>query len=55
MIFTIEKTLARNTRRRYTEKDCRCQTGHLLNMVVEDMKSKGITPILFDYGSYRFL
>lgn len=31
----------------YTEKDYRCKgiAGHLLNMVMEDMKSKGITPI----------
>lgn len=31
----------------YTEKDYRCKgiAGHLLNMVVEDMKAKGITPI----------
>ena len=31
----------------YTEEDYRCQgiSGNLLNMVVEDMKSKGITPI----------
>ncbi len=29
------------------EKDYRCKgiAGHLLNMVVDDMKSKGITPI----------
>lgn len=31
----------------YTEKDYRCKgiAGHLLDMVMEDMKSKGITPI----------
>ena len=31
----------------YTEKDYRCKgiAGHLLNMVVEDMKSKGIIPV----------
>lgn len=31
----------------YTEKDYRCKgiAGHLLDMVMEDIKSKGITPI----------
>lgn len=45
--FHNRKDLSPNICAVYTEKDCRCQgiAGHLLNMVVEDMKSKGITPI----------
>ena len=31
----------------YTEADCRCQgiAGRLLNMTVEDMRAKGISPL----------
>ncbi len=45
--FTTKKDLAPNVCAVYTEKDYRCKgiAGHLLGMVVEDMKSKGITPI----------
>lgn len=45
--FHDRKDLAPNVCAVYTDKDCRGKgiAGHLLNMVVEDMKSKGITPI----------
>lgn len=45
--FHDRKDLTPNVCAVYTEKDYRCKgiTGHLLNMVVDDMKSKGITPI----------
>lgn len=45
--FHDRKDLAPNVCAVYTEKDYRCKgiAGHLLNMVVDDMKSKGITPI----------
>lgn len=45
--FHDRKDLTPNVRAVYTEKDYRCKgiAGHLLNMVVDDMKSKGITPI----------
>lgn len=45
--FHDRKDLAPNVCAVYTEKDCRCKgiAGRLLNMVVEDMKAKGITPI----------
>ena len=40
----------------YTEKEYRCQgiVGQLLNIVVKDMKSKGITPIylITDHTSF---
>ena len=45
--FHDRKDLTSNVCAVYTEKDYRCKgiAGHLLNMVVDDMKSKGITPI----------
>lgn len=45
--FHDRKDLAPNVCAVYTEKDYRCKgiAGRLLNMVVEDMKAKGITPI----------
>lgn len=45
--FLDRKDLAPNVCAVYTEKDYRCKgiAGRLLNMVVEDMKAKGITPI----------
>lgn len=45
--FHDRKDLTPNVCAVYTEKDYRGKgiAGHLLNMVVDDMKSKGITPI----------
>lgn len=45
--FHDRKDLTPNVCAVYTEEDYRCKgiAGHLLNMVVEDMKSKGITPL----------
>lgn len=45
--FHDQKNLTPNVCTVYTEKDYRCKgiAGHLLGMVVEDMKSKEITPI----------
>ena len=45
--FHDRKDLAPNICAVYTEKDYRCKgiTGHLLNMVVEDMRGKGISPL----------
>lgn len=45
--FHDRKDLAPNVCAVYTEKDYRCKgiAGRLLNMVVEDMKARGITPI----------
>lgn len=45
--FHDRKDLAPNVCAVYTEKDYRGQgiAGRLLNMVAEDMKSKGVTPI----------
>lgn len=45
--FHDRKDLSPNVCAVYTEEDYRCQgiSGSLLNMVVDDMKSKGITPI----------
>ena len=45
--FHNRKDLTPNVCAVYTEKDYRCKgiAGHLLNIVVEDMKSKGISPI----------
>ena len=45
--FHDRKDLTPNICAVYTEKDYRCQgiAGHLLNMVVDDLRSKGITPI----------
>ncbi len=41
----------------YTEKDYRCKgiAGHLLNMVVEDMKAKEITSIYLVTDHTSFL
>ena len=45
--FHNRKDLTPNVCAVYTEKEYRCQgiAGHLLDKVVEDMRSKGITPI----------
>ena len=45
--FHDRKDLAPNVCAVYTEEDYRCRgiAGHLLNMVVEDMRSKGISPL----------
>ena len=45
--FHDRKDLAPNVCAVYTEKEYRCQgiAGQLLDIVVKDMKSKGITPI----------
>lgn len=45
--FHERKNLTSNICAVYTEKDYRCKgiAGHLLDMAVKDMKSKGITPI----------
>ena len=45
--FHDRKDLTPNVCAVYTEEEYRCKgiAGRLLNMVVEDMKSKGITPI----------
>ena len=45
--FHDRKDLSPNVCAVYTEEEYRCQgiAGKLLNMVVEDMKSKGITPL----------
>lgn len=45
--FHDRKDLTPNICAVYTEEKYRCQgiAGYLLNMVVEDMRSKGITPI----------
>lgn len=45
--FHDRKDLAPNICAVYTEKDYRCKgiAGHLLNMVVEDMRGKGISPL----------
>ncbi len=45
--FHDRKDLSPNVCAVYTEEDYRCQgiAGNLLNLVVADMKSKGITPI----------
>ena len=45
--FHDRKDLAPNVCAVYTEENYRCKgiAGHLLNMVVEDMRSKGISPL----------
>lgn len=45
--FHDRKDLAPNVCAVYTEEDYRCKgiAGHLLNMVVEDMRGKGISPL----------
>lgn len=45
--FHDRKDLAPNVCAVYTEKEYRCKgvAGHLLDMVVDDLKSKAITPI----------
>lgn len=45
--FHDRKGLAPNVCAVYTEEDYRCRgiAGHLLNMVVEDMRGKGISPL----------
>ena len=45
--FHGRKDLAPNVCAIYTEKDHRCRgiAGRLLNMAVEDMRARGITPV----------
>lgn len=45
--FHERKDLTPNVCAVYTEEDCRCQgiAGTLLDMVVEDLRLKGITPV----------
>ena len=45
--FHDRKDLSPNVCAVFTEEEYRCQgiAGNLLNMVVEDLKSKGITPV----------
>jgi len=45
--FHDRKDLTPNVCAVYTDKEYRCKgiAGHLLNMVVDDLKTKGITPI----------
>lgn len=45
--FHDRKDLTPNVCAVYTEQEYRCKriAGHLLDMVVEDLKSKGITPV----------
>lgn len=54
--FHNRKDLTPNVCSVYIEKEYRCQgiAGHLLNIVVEDMKSKGIVPIylITDHTSF---
>ena len=54
--FHDRKDITPNVCAVYTEKDYRGKgiAGHLLNIVVEDMKSKGITPIylITDHTSF---
>lgn len=54
--FHDRKDLAPNVCAVYTEKEYRCQgiAGQLLDIVVKDMKSKGITPIylITDHTSF---
>ena len=48
--FHDRKDLAPNVCALYTEPEYRCQgiAGQLLNIVVKDMKSKGINPIYYN-------
>ena len=45
--FHDRKDLTPNVCAVYTEEDCRCQgiCGHLLNMAVEDLREKGVSPV----------
>ena len=45
--FHDHKDLTPNVCAVYTEADCRCQgiAGRLLNMAVDDMRAKGISPL----------
>ena len=45
--FHDRKDLAPNICAVYTEEDCRCRgiAGRLLNMAVEDLRDKGISPV----------
>lgn len=55
--FHNRKDLAPNICAVYTEQEYRCQgiAGRLLDIVVKDLKEKGITPHLFDHRPYQFL
>lgn len=54
--FHDRKDLTPNICAVYTEKDYRCKgiAGNLLNVVIDDMKSKGITPVYLvtDHASF---
>lgn len=54
--FHNRKDLTPNVCAVYTKEDYRCKgiAGHLLNMVVEDMRSKGISPLylITDHTSF---
>ncbi len=54
--FHARKDLTPNVCAVYTEKEYRCKgiAGHLLDMAVEDLRSKGITPIYLvtDHASF---
>mgnify|MGYP000030791361 FL=1 len=54
--FHDRKDLTPNVCAVYTEKDYRCQgiAGHLLGLVVEDMHSKGISPLYLVTDHIRF-
>jgi GNAT superfamily N-acetyltransferase len=45
--FHERKDLSPNVCAVYTEEDCRCRgiAGRLLNMAVEDMRSRGVSPL----------
>lgn len=54
--FHDRKDLTPNVCAVYTEKDCRCRgiAGRLLNMAVEDLRAKGISPVylLTDHAGF---
>ena len=54
--FHDRKDLAPNVCAVYTEEDCRCRgiAGRLLNLVVEDMRSRGVSPLYLvtDHSSF---
>ena len=54
--FHDRKDLAPNVCAVYTEEDYRCKgiAGHLLNMVVEDMRGKDISPLYLITGHVGF-
>ena len=54
--FHNRKDLTPNICAVYTEEDYRCKgiAGHLLNMIVEDLRSKGISPVYLLTGHTGF-